>query len=194
MKFDPLPLENLLKATGLPYRSLPFIHGAITVQAISPLYEDDTDTRGNLCSLLFDVATSAIPPSGLNDPKISAALECVAKTATDIACDLENEEFDPYFGDHSDTATSLDIAMEWCNGFVAAAALNGDWWIKDDIREELADPFATLQLCADHITNPIPDDIRADVDELWDDPDLCVAECVCDINDFWRTWEDDNCD
>jgi uncharacterized protein YecA (UPF0149 family) len=189
MDFIAQNLEKALKATGLPYRSMPFIHGALTAHIITPYCGNDDEEDAIICAAIFDVQNGDIPEKGKTLNRMTRVLECVDAIQGDIIDDLQDGRYEPYFGQYPKGTPGTEIAREWCNGFLAATFLGKEFPDREETTKEAATAFGMLMAYAQSDDEDVLEKIKPLSEDLLENPEAIVSDCVYEIDFFWREWE-----
>ncbi|MFC1586370.1 SEC-C metal-binding domain-containing protein [Fibrobacterota bacterium] len=189
MQNNPDRLERQLQATGLPYRELAFIHGALTARSILPAGLDDTedDERAEdakACSLLFTDYES-MPEKGMDDDLIIDVLNAADELEEEILTSLEDRDFSPWLARGNDGPADHEPAPTWCRGFVTALFLDS---IQQDEANDCAEflaPFGLLAYIGFPDKFPLPEDLRSRMKNFLLESDLAIADLVYDLYGYF---------
>jgi hypothetical protein len=205
MTFNPVSLQEKLVATGLPHHSLPFIHGALTAQVVSTLpllmddYPDNDDARedAETYTLIFAIEDGQVPKPGPRDERIWDVLAYLGRVKHGLEENLEYRDFTPYFGGHPEGADGMEIAREWCDGFLSGASLMmGNWEGKKLVEEDFKERFCKHIVPFGYCSNPgdynLPEDVKTDLHGLFRDPAKAVPAFVYSMDEFLRQWEEEH--
>lgn len=183
-------LDNVLLYTGLPSRSIPFIHGALTAHIILPGHRDDIMRDAIACSVIFEVTGDSIPEKGIDDPRISKVIECAKVIQSEIIDQLHDGRFEPFFGKYSENTPDIEIPKEWCRGFIGTTFMAMDFPDKEEIPEEAAVAFGIILAYAQSDDKKMLKKIKPLAENLSVNTIETITECIYDIDFFWRDWED----
>lgn len=196
--FDPVYLKKLLDKTGFSYKSLPFIHGVLTLIEISPLFSKETceliEEEAGKCSLIFDFKEEDIAGLGVTDKRIHPVLDYLDSVSEQLLQTLQDESFDPYFGEHPPETPGLLVAKEWCEGFTTALQYKIEKWLKENRIDEktiktIYEATAFVFYCASPIEAGKHGEKAKKIKQLFEDPKKIVSCSVLDLRDLFSDYE-----
>lgn len=186
MKFNTVKLEKLLKKTGLPYHSMPFIHGGLTALTIAPDFIDMEIEIGAPLLVLFDTDPEQFPEQGIDDPLFDDLMEYLDDIDMSIIDDVEGECYSSYLGDKGETNDNLAMVKEWCRGFMSVVMIVGVVPEEDDDNANAAFVFAAVLLLSGLAPDRSRDKEGAIIpDGCQKNPDKFLSNCVYEANIFW---------
>lgn len=196
--FDPPYLKKLLKATGFALRPLPFIHGVLTLIEISPLFsrevEEFLEEEAGKCSLIFAFKEEDLPDLEIHDKRIQSVLEYLDEVSEQLLQSLNDKTFKPYFGEHPPETPGLDVAKEWCEGFVTALYYKIENWLKENRIDEKAkqafyEEAAFICYCASPVDAGKHEGKFREIRQAFQDPENIISRSVLDLMHLFSSYE-----
>ncbi len=196
--FDPVHLKKLLDKTGFSYKSLPFIHGVLTLIEISPLFSKETyeliEEEAGKCGLIFDFKEEEIAGLGIKDKRIHSVLDYIDNISEHLLKTLQDETFEPYFGEHPPETPGLLVAKEWCEGFTTAMQYKIEKWLKENRIDDKAirtfyEATAFIFYCASPLEAGKHGEKAKKIKHLFQDPKKIVSCSVLDLRDLFSSYE-----
>jgi uncharacterized protein YecA (UPF0149 family) len=189
MKFNYRKLEKTLKKTGLPYHSMPFIHGGLTALVIAPDFIEIEIEIGAPYMVLFDVEPDKIPEMGIDDPSFEEVLDDLDEIEMYIDDDVERGCYRPFLGDRENNDNRMDMVREWCRGFINVVLLVGSMPQENKDTNNSILAFASIMIfsgLAEELAKKETAPVFAACEK---DPYVFLSGCVDDVNIFWREKE-----
>lgn len=115
------------------------------------------------------------------------AMDLLMRFNNEVALDLLEEfrGFSIMIDRLGDPPDAVDLADDWCRGYVAGMALSADEWETATEASEIAESLAPILLLADFDCAAKPDPFGQP--EEYAAVMNALAQCAVDIYDWWRT-------
>ena len=189
-------LEKAIISAPLPAHSLPYIHGALTADAIGPLFDPDDATVKDslLCTAIFNKEKGAIPEKGIDDSRIVAVLKKAEDVETEIIDELQDGDFEPFFGHNSAKTPGVELAGEWCRGFLSVT--HGQMKVSgiDEPSDDAKTALGVLSAYANSDDPKVVKKIKPLLKYLDENPAANISDSVYEMEFFWQEWETEHCD
>ena len=183
-------LQEALATSRLSYRSIPYIHGALTARAVMPFPDDFEEDEAIVYAILFDEKEKNIPEQGINDPMLQRALDIADTMENEIECAIEGNTFKPFLGEASRQIEDGQIASEWCKGFMAVTVYVMDKPENGAMTDSEAFAFSVLISFALEKSENIPEELSFLLKKRPKDIEKLISDCAYEIDSFWRKREE----